>query len=120
MPIQHQQNNNPDIMNGKAKEAWEIYLRMDSGLETLTLLRLIANDAFKVKAYYYSAKAFDVLERLDPDDENWQGKRAACLVLCCLPFSAAATPLGWVVAHAHVNIRKHAHMDARIHACTRT
>merc|ERR1719158_1800124 len=66
-------------MNGKAKEAWEIYLRMDSGLETLTLLRLMANDAFKVKAYYYSAKAFDVLERLDPDDENWQGKRAACL-----------------------------------------
>ena len=67
------------IMNGKAKDAWDIYLRMDSGLETLTLLRLIANDAFKVKAYYYSAKAFDVLERLDPDEENWQGKRAACL-----------------------------------------
>jgi intraflagellar transport protein 56 len=28
--------------------------------------------------FYYSAKAFDVLERLDPNPEYWEGKRGAC------------------------------------------
>lgn len=27
----------------------------------------------------YAAKAFDVLERLDPDPEYWEGKRGACV-----------------------------------------
>jgi intraflagellar transport protein 56 len=27
----------------------------------------------------FSAKAFDVLERLDPNPEYWQGKRGACV-----------------------------------------
>ena len=30
-------------------------------------------------AFYYSAKAFDVLERLDPDPSYWTGKRGACI-----------------------------------------
>lgn len=29
--------------------------------------------------FLYSAKAFDVLERLDPDPEYWEGKRGACV-----------------------------------------
>lgn len=29
--------------------------------------------------FLYSAKAFDVLERLDPDPEYWDGKRGACV-----------------------------------------
>ncbi|KAJ2988835.1 Intraflagellar transport protein 56 [Globomyces sp. JEL0801] len=29
--------------------------------------------------YLYSAKAFDVLERLDPNPEYWEGKRGACI-----------------------------------------
>ena len=29
--------------------------------------------------FYYSAKAFDVLERLDPNPEFWEGKRGACV-----------------------------------------
>jgi len=29
--------------------------------------------------FYYSAKAFDVLERLDPNPEYWEGKRGACV-----------------------------------------
>ena len=29
--------------------------------------------------FYYAAKAFDVLERLDPDPEYWEGKRGACV-----------------------------------------
>jgi len=30
-------------------------------------------------AFFYAAKAFDVLERLDPDPEYWEGKRGACV-----------------------------------------
>lgn len=29
--------------------------------------------------FLYSAKAFDVLERLDADPEYWEGKRGACV-----------------------------------------
>ena len=29
--------------------------------------------------FFYSAKAFDVLERLDPSPEFWDGKRGACV-----------------------------------------
>ena len=32
-----------------------------------------------MKQYFYSAKAFDVLERLDPCREYWQGKLGSCL-----------------------------------------
>lgn len=31
--------------------------------------------------FLHSAKAFDVLERLDPDPEYWEGKRGACIGL---------------------------------------
>ena len=29
--------------------------------------------------FLFAAKAFDVLERLDPDPEYWEGKRGACI-----------------------------------------
>jgi intraflagellar transport protein 56 len=29
--------------------------------------------------YLYAAKAFDVLERLDPNPDYWEGKRGACI-----------------------------------------
>ena len=32
----------------------------------------------QIGSFYYSAKAFDVLERLDPE-EYWEGKRGACV-----------------------------------------
>lgn len=32
-----------------------------------------------MKNYYYAVKAFDVLERLDPDPEYWEAKRGACV-----------------------------------------
>lgn len=35
--------------------------------------------SMKMMQYYYSAKAFDVLERLDPNPEYWDGKRGACI-----------------------------------------
>jgi intraflagellar transport protein 56 len=31
--------------------------------------------------FYYSAKAFDLLEKIDPDPEYWEGKRGACIGL---------------------------------------
>ncbi|XP_038063772.1 intraflagellar transport protein 56-like [Patiria miniata] len=29
--------------------------------------------------FYYATKAFDVLERLDPNPEYWRGKRGVCV-----------------------------------------
>ncbi|ORX77761.1 tetratricopeptide repeat protein 26 [Anaeromyces robustus] len=67
------------IMNKKPRQAWELYLKMETSSESFSLLQLIANDCYKMKYYYYSAKAFDVLERLDPNPEYWEGKRGACI-----------------------------------------
>ena len=52
---------------------------MDPGTDSFNLAQLIANDCYKMGAFFYSAKAFDVLERLDPDPEYWEGKRGACV-----------------------------------------
>ncbi len=30
-------------------------------------------------AFFYAAKAFDVLEKLDANPEYWEGKRGACV-----------------------------------------
>lgn len=69
------------VMTQQPKKAWELYLKMDTSNESFSLLQLIANDAYKVGSFYYSAKSFDVLERLDPNPEYWDGKRGACVGL---------------------------------------
>ena len=66
------------IMNKKPQKAWELYLKLDTSSESFSLLQLIANDSYKMGEFYYAAKAFDVLERLDPLPEYWEGKRGAC------------------------------------------
>lgn len=66
------------IMNGKPRDAWELYLKMESNTDSFAMLVLIANDSYKMGEFYYAAKAFDVLERLDPSNEYWEGKRGAC------------------------------------------
>ncbi len=38
----------PDIMNRKARLAWELYLKMETSGESFSLLQLIANDCYKV------------------------------------------------------------------------
>ena len=35
-------------MNGKARIAWELYLKMETSGESFSLLQLIANDCYKV------------------------------------------------------------------------
>ncbi|XP_072035753.1 intraflagellar transport protein 56-like [Amphiura filiformis] len=67
------------IMNRKARLAWELYLKMETSGESFSLLQLIANDCYKMGQFYFAAKAFDVLERLDPNPEYWEGKRGACV-----------------------------------------
>jgi len=59
--------------------AWEMYVRMDTSNDSFNLLHLIANDCYKMGHFYYACKAFDVLERLDPDPEFWEGKRGAAV-----------------------------------------
>lgn len=66
------------IMNKKAELAWEMYLKMDTSTESFNLLQLIANACYKVGEFWYAAKAFDMLERMDPNPEHWEGKRGAC------------------------------------------
>lgn len=63
------------IMNGEPQYAWETYVRMDTNNDSFNLLHVIANDCYKMGQFYYACKAFDVLERLDPDPEFWEGKR---------------------------------------------
>jgi len=65
-------------MNEKAELAWELYLKMDTSAESFNLLQLIANVCYKVGEFWYAAKAFDMLERMDPSPEHWEGKRGAC------------------------------------------
>ena len=69
------------IMNNRPHLAWEIYINMETSSESLSLLNLIANDCYRMGQFYYSVKAFDVLERLDPDPEFWEGKRGAAIGL---------------------------------------
>ncbi|XP_053986821.1 intraflagellar transport protein 56 [Hylaeus anthracinus] len=66
------------IMNKKPQLAWDLYLKMDTSTESFNLVQLIANDCYKVGEFWYAAKAFDMLERMDPSPENWEGKRGAC------------------------------------------
>ncbi|KAK7200218.1 putative intraflagellar transport protein C3 [Novymonas esmeraldas] len=66
------------IMNKHPKMAWDIYLKKEMG-ESIGILRLLANDCYRTSAFFYAAKAFDVLERLDNDPEYVEGKKGACI-----------------------------------------
>lgn len=67
------------IMSDRPRTAWDLYQRLEASTESYSLLQLIANDCYKQGHFYYSARAFDVLERLDPNPEYWDGKRGACI-----------------------------------------
>ncbi|KAG5895880.1 hypothetical protein JTB14_000495 [Gonioctena quinquepunctata] len=65
------------IMNQKPRQAWELYLKMENSPESFNLLLLIANDCYRMGEFWYAAKAFDTLDRLEPNPEFWEGKRGA-------------------------------------------
>ncbi|XP_017768894.1 PREDICTED: intraflagellar transport protein 56 [Nicrophorus vespilloides] len=65
------------VMNGKAQAAWELYLKMEATTESFNLLLMIANDCYRMGEFWYAAKAFDMLDRLEPNPEFWEGKRGA-------------------------------------------
>ena len=45
------------IMNKKARLAWELYLKMDNTNESFNLLQLIANDCYKMGAFFLCCKS---------------------------------------------------------------
>ena len=67
------------IMNEKPNLAWDMYVNMESSAQSLTILTMIANDCYKMCQFYYSLKAFDVLERLDAAEEFAEGKRGSAV-----------------------------------------
>jgi len=69
------------INNGKAKLAWELYAGLETNDDSFALLRVVADECYRAGAFYYACKAFDVLERLDPVPEFWEGKRGAAMGL---------------------------------------
>ncbi|KAJ1441103.1 hypothetical protein B484DRAFT_343219 [Ochromonadaceae sp. CCMP2298] len=79
------------VMNGNPRSAWELYLKMTSSSESFNLLQLIANDCYRMGHFLFAAKAFDVLERLDPDPEYWEGKRGACVGVFQLMIAGKAS-----------------------------
>lgn len=65
------------IMNGKPRLAWDMYINMDTSSESFSLLQLIANDCYKMGHFYYAAKAFDILERLDSEKDYEEALRGS-------------------------------------------
>ncbi|CAF1254824.1 unnamed protein product [Adineta steineri] len=66
------------IYNNKARLAWELYIKLEQSNESFSLLQLIANDCYKHGCFFYAARAFDILERVDPSSVYWEGKLGAC------------------------------------------
>lgn len=67
------------VMNGKAKLAWELYLTTKNRPDGMLLLNQLANDCYRMGAFFYAAKAFSTMERYDMQQEYWEGKRGACI-----------------------------------------
>ncbi|CAO1326743.1 unnamed protein product [Diamesa hyperborea] len=63
---------------GHADQAWNIFVTKDTTPEAFSLLQLIANDCYRIGEFWIAAKAFDMLEKMDPNPEHWEGKRGAC------------------------------------------
>lgn len=41
---------------------------MDTSIETIVFLELIANECYIKKNYFFALKSFDIMERLDNED----------------------------------------------------
>ncbi len=54
------------IMNGKSRLAWELYLGLETNDESYQLLQLIANDCYKMGAFYFACKVRAVRKTRQP------------------------------------------------------
>lgn len=52
-------------------------MKNDRKSYSFKLLQIIANDCYKMGDFWYSAKAFDILDKIEPSPEHWEGKRGA-------------------------------------------
>ena len=64
---------------GKPMLAWELYLQQETSGKSMELLHLVANECYQAGFFLAAARAFDVLEQLDPSPEYWQAKQGACV-----------------------------------------
>ena len=67
------------IINGSPERAWELYKKDEGTDDAFVLLQLIANECYRMGHFQVAAKAFNVLEKADPDPDFWEGKRGACM-----------------------------------------
>ncbi|KAI5698078.1 hypothetical protein M8J75_001376 [Diaphorina citri] len=84
-------------MNDKCQQAWDLYLTMDTSPESLQILQLIANESYRRAKFWFAFKAFDMLERLEPLAEYWEGKRGACAGLMQMIMAGKENRLSDVV-----------------------
>lgn len=56
-------------MNGKPKNAWDIYLSTETSSDSFNVLQLIGNDSYKMGHFYYAIKAFEALEKIDNEND---------------------------------------------------
>ncbi|KAF4699714.1 Intraflagellar transport protein 56 [Perkinsus olseni] len=80
------------VLNGDPVSAWEVYTRQEPTSDTFNLLHIIANDCYKQGNFFIACKAFDVLERLDPDPEFWDAKRGSAVGVFQLVIAGMAPP----------------------------
>jgi len=68
-----------DVNLDKPQLAWDVYINTEVA-EAFLILKQIANDCYRRGMFLFAARAFDALQRLDPNPEYWEGKRGACVV----------------------------------------
>lgn len=66
-------------MNGKPKNAWDVYVSTETSTDSYALLLLIANDNYKMGHFYYAVKGFEALEKIDTENEYEEPLRGAVL-----------------------------------------
>lgn len=81
------------VMNGEPNSAWQLYLDMDTSNDSLILMNQIANDCYRKGFFVISLKAFDMLCRLDSENEQMhhQGKLGAAVGVFQMVITRKAT-----------------------------
>uniref|UniRef100_A0A0G4GS65 Intraflagellar transport protein 56 n=2 Tax=Chromera velia TaxID=505693 RepID=A0A0G4GS65_9ALVE len=67
------------IMSNDPASAWEMYSQMEVNGDSFNILQLIANDCYRMGQFYWACRAYDVLERLEPDPDFLEGKRCSAI-----------------------------------------